>query len=72
MVHYETYRELSSEVIDELYAEKENSEFYKQFIAENKKETLAQVFTDIRYTRKSNEFFSDKFLLALKEQGFLK
>jgi len=72
VVHYETYSEFSCEVIDELYAEKENSEFYKQFIAENKKETLAQVFTDIRYTRKNNEFFSDKFLLALKKQGFLK
>ena len=72
VIHYETYSEFSSEVIDELYTEKENSDFYKQFIAENKKETLAQVFTDIRYTRKNNEFFSDKFILALKEQGFLK
>ena len=72
VIHYETYSEFSSEVIDELYTEKENSEFYKQFIAENKKETLAQVFTDIRYTRKNNEFFSDKFIFALKEQGFLK
>lgn len=72
VVHYETYNELTSEEIDKFYEEKENSEFYKQFIAENKKETLAQVFTDIRYTRKNNEFFSDKFLLALKEQGFIK
>jgi len=72
VVHYETYSNFSSEDIDALYAEKENSEFYKQFIAENHKDTLAQVFTNIRYTRKNNEFFSDKFLLALKEQGFIK
>lgn len=72
VVHYDTYKEFTPEKIDELYAEKENSEFYKQFVAENGKETLAQVFTDIRYTKKNNEFFSDKFLDALRKQGFLK
>lgn len=72
VVHTETYQDYSSTEIDDLYSEKENSEFYKQFVAENKKETLAQVFTDIRYNRKNNEFFSDKFLEVLKQQGFLK
>jgi hypothetical protein len=72
VVHNETYCDYTPAVIDELYAEKEQSDFYKQFVAENKKETLAQVFTDIRYSRKNNEFFSDKFLTVLKEQGFLK
>jgi nitroreductase len=71
VVHYETYSEFDAKKIDELYAEKEGSEFYKQFVAENKKETLAQVFTDIRYSKKNNEFFSQKFLEALKMQGFL-
>ena len=72
VVHNETYHDFSANDIDELYAEKENSEFYKQFVAENKKENLAQVFTDIRYRKKNNEFFSEKFLQVLKEQGFLK
>lgn len=72
VVHRETYSDFTSERIDALYAEKENSEFYKQFVAENNKETLAQVFTDIRYARKNNEFFSEKFLEVLKRQGFLK
>jgi len=72
VVHYETYTDYTSDEIDKLYFTKENSEFYKQFILENKKETLAQVFTDIRYSRKNNEFFSEKFLKVLKEQGFLK
>ncbi|MDD4970145.1 MAG: NADPH-dependent oxidoreductase [Paludibacter sp.] len=72
IVHSETYKDYSKEDIDNLYNEKENSDFYKQFVLENKKETLAQVFTDIRYSRKNNEFFSDKFLTVLKEQGFLK
>ena len=71
IVHNETYRDFSANDIDKIYEEKENSEFYKQFITENKKETLAQVFTDIRYSKKNNEFFSEKFLKVLKEQGFL-
>ena len=72
VLHYETYTEFSKVSIDRIYSEKENSDFYKQFVAENNKETLAQVFTDIRYSKKNNEFFSEKFLQALKLQGFLK
>ena len=72
IVHYETYKDFSKDDIDNLYTEKENSDFYKQFVSENKKETLAQVFTDIRYSKKNNVFFSEKFLTVLKEQGFLK
>jgi nitroreductase len=71
VVHYEKYADFSSEKIDLLYSEKENSDFYKNFVAENNKDTLAQVFTDIRYSKKNNEFFSDKFLKVLKQQGFL-
>lgn len=71
VVHYEKYNDFSNEKIDTLYAEKENSDFYKNFVAENNKETLAQVFTDIRYSKKNNEFFSGKFLKALQQQGFL-
>ena len=69
--NYEKYNDFSNEKIDTLYAEKENSDFYKNFVAENNKETLAQVFTDIRYSKKNNEFFSEKFLKVLQQQGFL-
>jgi len=72
VVHHDTYKDFTAEDINSLYAEKENSDFYKQFVAENKKETLAQVFTDIRYSKKNNEFFSEKFMDALKVQGFMK
>lgn len=71
IVHNETYTDFETADIDALYSTKENSDFYKQFVAENNKETLAQVFTDIRYTKKNNEFFSEKFMTALKQQGFL-
>jgi nitroreductase len=72
VVHHETYKDFTAEDINSLYAEKENIEFYKQFVAENRKETLAQVFTDIRYSKKNNELFSEKFMDALKVQGFMK
>lgn len=71
VVHHETYQQHTPESIHALYAEKENLEIYKKFTAENNKETLAQVFTDVRYTRKNNEFFSEKFMNALRKQGFL-
>lgn len=71
VLHYERYTDFTPKKINELYTEKEQLEFYKNFVTENNKETLAQVFTDVRYTRKNNEFFSEKFLKALVQQGFL-
>lgn len=71
VVHYEKYKDFTPEKIDALYSVKENADFYKNFVAENNKETLAQVFTDVRYTKSNNEFFSGKFMDALKNQGFL-
>jgi nitroreductase len=71
IVHNEVYEDYSKEKIMKLYAFKESLEDSKKYILENKRETLAQVFTDIRYKRDDNEFFSEKILLVLKEQGFL-
>lgn len=71
VVHYGDYKVFDESELNNLYSEKENSEFYKKFIAENKKETLAQVFTDIRYTKENNEYFSEKYLTVLRQQGFL-
>ena len=47
-VHDEKYHDYTPEGIDKLYAYKESLPENKQFIEENKKETLAQVFTDVR------------------------
>ena len=43
----------------------------KQIIEENKQETLAQVFTLNRYKKADNQFFSQKFLNTLTQQGFM-
>jgi len=72
IVHYEQYTDFNKEKINELYTKKENSDFYKHFVLENKKQTLAQVFTEVRYTKTANEYFSEKFIEVLKKQGFMK
>lgn len=71
VVHHETYKDYTPEDIDRLYKEKEELPANKQFTAENNKETLAQVFTDVRYTKENNEHFSKVFLDVLRKQGFL-
>jgi len=70
-VHSETYRDYSPEAIDTYYHHKEQLPENQEFCRINQKETLAQIFTDIRYTRKDNEAMSAGLLEALKKQGFL-
>ena len=71
IIHQEAYEDYTPEKIDDFYAEKENLEVNKEFVRINHVETLAQVFTDIRYTKKDCEAMSKGFLDALKSQGFL-
>lgn len=71
ILHENVYRDYSSDDIDRIYQYKESLEESKRFIAENNKKTLAQVFTDVRYTKNDNIFMSDGMLEALKMQGFL-
>jgi nitroreductase len=70
VVHYETYKDYSKEDITRLYADKEDLESTKQLLIENKKETLAQIFTDNRYKKADNIHFSKVFFSVLKNQGF--
>lgn len=72
ILHQETYHDYSEEDIDRLYAYKESLPENLKFIAENNKETLAQVFTDVRYKKADSEFFSEILLETLKKQGFTK
>ena len=71
VIHKDVYHEYGPSEIDNFYKEKENLEFTKELLKLNNKETLAQVFTDLRYTKKDNETFSKKFLEVIKSQGFL-
>ena len=71
IIHEEHYEDYSRERIDKFYAEKEQLPENQKFVRINNKETLAQIFTDIRYTRKDNEAMSVTLIDALKQQGFL-
>jgi FMN reductase [NAD(P)H] len=70
-VHQETYHDYLSMDIDTYYKYKEELEDNRHFVEINNKETLAQVFTDIRYTRKDNEAISKELFATLVRQGFL-
>lgn len=71
ILHEETYTDYTPESINEFYSEKESLPENKHFVEINNKETLAQVFTDCRYTKKDNEAMSAGMIEALKRQGFL-
>ncbi|MBQ6658143.1 MAG: NADPH-dependent oxidoreductase, partial [Prevotella sp.] len=71
IIHQETYNDYTPERIDEFYTDKESLPVNQQFVEINNKETLAQVFTDIRYTKKDNEAMSEGMMRALKRQGFI-
>ena len=70
-VHQETYHDYLGMDIDTYYKYKEELEENRHFVRINHKETLAQVFTDIRYTRKDNEAMSKELIDTLVRQGFL-
>ena len=70
-IHEETYNDYLAADIDTYYNYKEQLDENRHFVALNKKETLAQVFTDIRYTRRDNEALSVTFLDTLRRQGFM-
>lgn len=71
IVHSEIYHDYTPADIDKYYKEKEELPENKHFVEINHKETLAQIFTDIRYTKKDNEAMSKGLIEALKQQGFL-
>ena len=70
-VHQETYRDYTPAAIDAYYTAKEQLPENRHFCEINQKQTLAQIFTDIRYTRRDNESMSATLLETLRRQGFL-
>lgn len=69
VMHSEKYHCPTDDDIRTWYAPLEAESHH--FAVENNKKTLAQVFTDIRYPKKSNEEFSGIFLSFLKKNKFL-
>ncbi len=71
VIHHETYTDYTDEKIELFYHEKEERKDSLQFLKENDKETLAQVFTDVRYKKQDNIYFSNMLLQVLRDQGFM-
>ena len=71
IMHQEKYSPFTPERIDACYKRRESLAVNRHFVEVNEKQTLAQVFTDIRYTRKDNEAMSEGLIDTLIHQGFL-
>lgn len=71
LIHEEVYHPYTDDDINRTYHYKESLAENKHFVEINHTETLAQIFTDIRYKKSDNEAISAKLLNALKRQGFL-
>jgi nitroreductase len=71
VIHKESYTDYTGEDIKKYYKAKEERQDSQQFVNENNKETLAQVFTDVRYKKEDNVYFSKILLQVLKDQGFM-
>lgn len=69
IVHHGKYKRPTDDELREIYAEKEALESSRQFVKENNKENLAQVFAEVRYPRQANEQFSRVYKEFLKNQG---
>lgn len=71
VVFDEKYPEMTDDDIRQMFEQKDNSDLTKKLIEENKTENLAQIFTQKRYKKEDNVFFSKKFLEILEKQGFM-
>ena len=69
VVHFEKYSQPTDEQISGWYAPLEAES--QHFVDENNKQSLAQVFTDIRYPRESAEYFSKVYSDFLAKNRFL-
>lgn len=78
IVHHEVYQEFDEQRIKEAYSTREVEGWnrYMQFpeLAERMKSSgvknLAQVYTQLKYTKENNERFSQELVSALSKQGF--
>lgn len=71
VIHKEVYSDYTDNDIRSYYSEKEGRADSAKFVKENNKESLAQVFTDVRYKKADNVHFSEVLLKVLHDQGFM-
>lgn len=71
IVHRDKYHTPADGEVEGFYAETVANPDNQAFVAENNKNSLAAVFTEVRYPRQGNELYSQRLLEALRRQGFL-
>ncbi len=71
IIHKESYRPVTAEEIDKYYAYKESLPENKHFVEINNVETLAQIFTDLRYRAEDCKNISTSLIEVLKNQKFI-
>lgn len=79
LVHHETYQDYSDDRIVEVYREREVKgwERYmsyprlRKLIIDSGVENLAQVYTEVKYSRRSHQEFSKNIINYLKKQDFM-
>ncbi len=80
LVHWETYQEYSENEIHDIYSDREikgwqrymKSKWLRKQIEEKEIENLAQLYTEVKYTRDSHQGYSRKLLAYLADQDFMK
>ena len=80
LVHYDTYQDYNDNRIKEIYTEREvkgwerymSSARLRKLITESSAENLAQVYTEVKYPRRSYQKFTRNVLEYLKSQDFMK
>jgi len=70
VVHNEKYTNYSESDINSAYKLKEELKQTQELLKINNAQTLAQIFTEKRYTKSDNIMFSNSLLKVIKNQGF--
>lgn len=79
LVHWETYQDYTDQDIQEIYNDREvkgwqrymRSKWLREQVSEKDIENLAQLYTEVKYTRASHQDFSRKLLAYLEDQEFM-
>lgn len=71
IVHWETYKDFTAKDIDRIYEERDSQPLTQKLLIENGKETLSQIFTENRYTKKDFVAISKLLFRVLENQGFM-
>lgn len=69
-IHEERYNNPTLADVKMFYSDKEARDDSRRFVEENGKQSLAQVFTDVRYTREASETFSKIYYDFIEKAGY--